>query len=514
MNTGKALSLGAVCMLAMHAIAHAETVTFERIPLASGANDISPDGRWIVGDTDLNGDFFVDGTYIFDTTAPIQPNQALVNPNPRVLHQDGLSAIAVSNDGHFIAGVTRPLGTFHEDEVAAIWSAATGRWTTIGYDPTVADSCGTSVTSSYEISADGSTICGLVFHDGCEASAFRWTAATGMVKGETLALGGNRASVISADGSILAGFANGNFGRTPTFWNNGVGTVLDADDYGEFHGISDDGTVLLAEWNFGAAKWTQADGYQLIGNGSVIPGWTGIPTDIAQNGTVVGFDILLGNRLAWIQPNGTGPLIHLFQYVADHGGVIDQNDWDQQPNVCQAISADGTKIIGHNMWEGAWLVTITPDEPATCDEDIAPPGGDGQVSISDITQVLSAFGQPCNGCPEDIAPPGGDGQVSVADITQVLSAFGLPCGPQVPTGSCCFYTGGCSNVTALACEEQGGYWTQGGSCAKTVCPANEDGACCLPDESCAEVKANDCPWLGGVFESGATCTTASCSSSR
>jgi hypothetical protein len=62
-----------------------------------------------------------------------------------------------------------------------------------------------------------------------------------------------------------------------------------------------------------------------------------------------------------------------------------------------------------------------------CPPDIAPPGGDDQITIADINLVLSAFGLPCSNCPEDIVPqPDGDNQVTIADINAVLSAFG-PC---------------------------------------------------------------------------------------
>ncbi len=65
---------------------------------------------------------------------------------------------------------------------------------------------------------------------------------------------------------------------------------------------------------------------------------------------------------------------------------------------------------------------------AGCDADIAPPGGDGQVTVSDVVAVISAFDLPCDQCAEDIVPPppNGDGQVTVADVTAVLAAFG-PC---------------------------------------------------------------------------------------
>ncbi len=69
-------------------------------------------------------------------------------------------------------------------------------------------------------------------------------------------------------------------------------------------------------------------------------------------------------------------------------------------------------------------------EVPSCSEDIAPaPNGDGQVSIADVTAVITAFGLPCKDCPQDVAPaPNGDGQVTIADVTAVLTAFG-PCDP-------------------------------------------------------------------------------------
>jgi hypothetical protein len=62
-----------------------------------------------------------------------------------------------------------------------------------------------------------------------------------------------------------------------------------------------------------------------------------------------------------------------------------------------------------------------------CVADSVPEGGDGHVTIADITNVLSAFGLPCADCPQDIMPqPDGDNAVTIADVTAVLTAFG-PC---------------------------------------------------------------------------------------
>jgi hypothetical protein len=42
-----------------------------------------------------------------------------------------------------------------------------------------------------------------------------------------------------------------------------------------------------------------------------------------------------------------------------------------------------------------------------------------------VNAVLSAYG-PCPApCPEDIMPPGGDGQVTISDVNAVLSGYGV-----------------------------------------------------------------------------------------
>ncbi len=196
------------------------------------------------------------------------------------------------------------------------------------------------------------------------------------------------------------------------------------DVQGEVYGMRDDGSVLLVEWLDGAAgdiagraaTWTEEDGIQIIGDGSLLPGWSGIPQDIADDGTIVGFDFLLGNRRAWIQPQGEGPLILLETWVEDHGGVV---DLDLGLSVAQAISADGRTIIGHTSYGGAWIITITPPE---CPGDAT---GNGSVDFEDLNLVLANWSQV-------VAPgTGGDvdesGVVDFADLNIVLANWETNC---------------------------------------------------------------------------------------
>ncbi len=64
-------------------VAHAVRVDFQLIPEALSADDMSPDGRFIVGFKDVNGDEFPDGTFMLDqstgvmTTLPAQGSAPL-----------------------------------------------------------------------------------------------------------------------------------------------------------------------------------------------------------------------------------------------------------------------------------------------------------------------------------------------------------------------------------------------------------------------------------------------------
>jgi uncharacterized membrane protein len=337
-----------------------QQVTFELIPGVLGANDMSPDGRYIVGDA-------VSGPYLYDC----ETKTMTILPPP------AFCATAVSDDGTVVVGdIPDPTGVGLE--VAGRWTQATG-WVSLGFLPN-ALAC-PSRSNAYEVSADGNVVVGLSW-DGCSGRGFVWTQQTGMLELEPLANGGNRASVVSADGTLIGGFAQGSFSRTPCFWTGDQdGTLLDppnGDALGEIHGIQDDGLVMLGEWNGDASTWTlngSSWDRATIGAGSIISTWTGIPTDIADDGTIIGFDILQGNRRAWIQYQGQGNLLVLKDWANLNGANIPAA---QQLEVAQAISSDGSKIIGHGFQQGAWIITITPDFI------LGDVNGDGVVNLLDV----------------------------------------------------------------------------------------------------------------------------------
>lgn len=397
------------------AFAEGETVTIEFIPDAKGANDMSPDGRFIVGLT--------------ESLRPYLLRTDTMTMN--ILPLPAYDAVAVSDAGKVVLGVMPDPTT--GAEVAALWSSLTQTWTSIGYLPD-AMQC-PQLSSAYELSADGKVAVGLSW-DGCSGRGFRWTAETGMVELEVLANGGNRASVCSADGNVIGGFAQGSFSRTPAVWDGkGNGTLLDppnGDALGEVHGINDDGSILLGEWNGDAVMWTGPEmSRTIIGQGKLLPGWAGIPLDVADDdGTVVGFDFLSGNRRAWIQPQGQGDLVELVSYIESHGGDVPAG---VPLHVCQAITRDGTMIIGHGFNTGAWIVRITPREEETCIGDLVSSGtfqppADGQVDGADLGYLLTEWGRNPGSIADMVdsgtfmPPP--DGKVDGADLGVLLSSWG------------------------------------------------------------------------------------------
>lgn len=377
--------LSALVLLSATSSARATVIaSFEQIPGALSANDMTPDGRYVVGRTDLDEDYVPDGTYIYD----------FLTKTMTVLPPEASDATAVSDDGTVVLG-DMPDPESPDPELgatASIWRTETG-WQSLGYLPNALE-C-PSRSNGYELSADGTVAVGLSWYQ-CFGRAFRWTQATGMVQLEVLADDRNRASVISADGNLIGGFAQGTQTRTPTYWNgNGDGELLDPPDgnaRGEVLGMNDAGTVMLGTWGTveatnRAVKWTwNGSGWtrEMLGTGSMgLPGvWSGTPMDMADDGTIVGFDFYLGNRIAWMLPNGAPPYENLRNYVNSHGGFVPVTT---ALEVCQAISVNGRRIIGHGAASRAWTVTLDLLGDMNCD---------GEVDFDDVEPFTQALIDP------------------------------------------------------------------------------------------------------------------------
>jgi len=307
----------------------AQGASYLEIPGGWDGADITPDGKVVAGFGPFGGVFYW---------------RWQEEPAPTFI--GGNSVGAISDDGKVIVGdIAHPVTG---EQTAAIWTEATG-WQPLGGLPSGA--CG-SLSNAYDISADGTAVVGLAWN-GCSGQGFYWTQAGGMQGLEFLANGNNRASVIAGNKSIIGGFAQGDFSRTPATWQPNLdGQTYDTSALGEIHGVNAKGTVLFGEWN-GSAFFSENGALTPLG--TLQPLFTGIATSASENlSRVVGFDIQITTRVAWTwTPSGGMESLHTTLTDLGVQGL------PASLEVCRKSSADGTVILGNNFLK-AWIVTLPP----------------------------------------------------------------------------------------------------------------------------------------------------------
>jgi uncharacterized membrane protein len=249
----------------------------------------------------------------------------------------------------------RRISALHGEPVeAAIWSLDDG-WFDLGSP--FETGCGSDVAGAWDLSADGEVVVGLAW-EGCAPQAFRWTETDGFQLLERLGAApegvkrppSNRATVVSADGAVIAGFAESAIvDRTPARWTaDGTGEVLvpsDTDAPGEVLSINGDGTVLAGTWGFEGFVWTEADGLVPLPrlDGS-LPGDPVFPNAMTAAG-----DVLFGGvgdaffsiptAFVWSEADGMRPLSAVAGDLPE--GVL--------LNSVLGASADGRVLVGTAM---------------------------------------------------------------------------------------------------------------------------------------------------------------------
>jgi len=307
------------------------------------AVDVTPDGKTAVFEG-VGVEVFEAILYFHDTLADQVTEMTVVGDPLR----------------HIVTGVsaTGRVSALHAEPVQAGLWAPGGDWLDLG-SPHPAG-CGEDLSGGFDVSADGAVTVGLTW-DGCTARAFRWTDAGGSgaftlleVLGTPLGGGGaptNRASVISDDGRIAAGFAsNAPLDRTPALWNpDGTGFLIDPDEHdapGEVLSISADGSVAAGIKGYDGFVWTAAGGMVILPRLEVsLPSDAVYPNAMSADGSLVFGGV--GNSFfsipiafVWSAEHGTRALAD----VATAAGIAIP-DGMILGNVLGA-SADGLVLVG------------------------------------------------------------------------------------------------------------------------------------------------------------------------
>jgi len=283
--------------------------------------------------------------YLYDTASKVLTHKTTTGDDPAVAGQEAVYGL--SGDG------TQIIGSHGVPAQASVWSDAQG-WRSLGSGPFDAG-CDPAVSIGWGLSFDGTVAVGLDW-DGCQANAFRWTDAGGLQVMGVIdgGVGGSgRASVVSSDGKVVAGFAPTSIlDRTPALWQlDGTGVMLDPDQAapGEVLAISADGAMVAGTLNLEGFYWTQADGLVNIGKlPNAFPTDTTFLNAIAANGQLIfgGCGDPFGGIVQAVIWTKAGGLVTL-QDIAVAQGVAIPDGYIL--GTIMGASADGTTLLGWGL---------------------------------------------------------------------------------------------------------------------------------------------------------------------
>lgn len=340
------------------------------------------------------------------------------------------TAHGVNADGSVVVGIARSTASNTLTE-AFRWTAATGM---VGLGDVPGGPFGSSAVG---VNADGSVIVG----NGYTTTAYlamRWTAATGMVSLGDFA-GADEASfatAVSNDGAVVSGYGSIQGPKNRAFrWTSATGLVnlgvlpgANVPDHSQAADVSGDGLVVVGSSNatvgpfthYEAFRWTAAGG--MVGLGD-LPGGSNHSGAYATNhdgSVVVGVSEGLSGddeAFVWTAADGMRPL---WDVLVAAGANPAATGWSALTRAMD-VSSNGTVIVGwgmrNNEIEG--FRAVIPQSAVPGDVN-----GDGQVNVTDLLAVISAWG-PCpappTACAADVTH---DGQVNVTDLLLVISNWG------------------------------------------------------------------------------------------
>jgi probable HAF family extracellular repeat protein len=321
----------------------AQDATFELLDPNTTIFDMSADATVLVG-TDFTGPYCWTqaGGYV-----------SIGGQGTPRCSEDGMNICANIMDGGY--------------DQAANWLGGTS-WNPLGG---IGGTSGTSMSTAYDISGDGSKIVGLGWVDAGTAHAFQWDAVNGMVDLGSIGGKSSRANGISADGHVIVGWdqdPSSGWWRAAK-WVDGVEELMAPGTYcGAGQGLSSDGTWIVGDNhpdnNDSGWLWSADTGFIQTGT---LSGWMfqGHPMDVSEDGkVVVGWSGYFMDQFAMIWTEDTG-IVDLKQYLIDNGATIPGSVTSIA--LATSVSDDGTIITGHagDLMFGytGFIATIPPIEP-------------------------------------------------------------------------------------------------------------------------------------------------------
>lgn len=253
------------------------------------------------------------------------PSVPCVSRAARLLILDAFNpgtATAVSSDGRFVVG-----------SVSGAQGQRAFRWSIDGGLENLGALVGASASSARAVSADGSVVVG-VSTTPLGDRAFRWTEVTGMQDlGVILDASDSNAAAVSADGNIVAGDLQ--IAGSSSFFRWTGPTGMQRLGAGTAQGMSADGSIIVgyAEASF---RWTVAGSIDL--GASLTPGSAWAAASSADGLVIVGYRL---------DANGN---YRGFHYTSELGATDLPLLVGDTPEIADAyayaVNADGTTVVG------------------------------------------------------------------------------------------------------------------------------------------------------------------------
>jgi hypothetical protein len=246
------------------------------------------------------------------------------------------------------------------------YDIASGQWVNLGG---IGGQSGSSVSSGWGLSGDGSVSVGLGWVNAGGAHAIRWTADGGTQDmGSSVPDRSSRANAADFDGDVIVGWQDSQFGfRQGAVWVNGNQFLITqgGQQMGELGCVSADG-----QWSGGVGVFSNGQQAYLfnptqgvVNLGHLQPTFDGGTTGLSADGKVaIGFDrpfgpALFGRGFYWTKETGMVDLNSL----ASSLGIDTQGVTMSLP---LGISPDGRTIVGAGLGSGAVGWRLVLPEPA------------------------------------------------------------------------------------------------------------------------------------------------------
>lgn len=279
-------------------------------------------------------------------------------------------ANGLSNEG-IVSGAFDSEFTYNGNpvKVPGTWDPSTQEWTFLGMNPAVPEFNSNSYGVGYGISADGSVMAGMQNYTVANVRAFRWTEEFGyeMIGVNEQIPSNNRPNGISADGTIIYGWAQTTVSRSPVFWKNDELFLIAPSTPGEARGASFNSNYVVGEMTPNGFIWSEEKGLTVftnsLNNGRISS------TSVLDDGTIFGFTAegfppLPPGRRAFVRyPGGA---MSTFNVYAVNRGWLEAENWLFYS--INDVSPDGNRFIGAALDKNgnpvSFMIDFNPDMPA------------------------------------------------------------------------------------------------------------------------------------------------------